>query len=94
MDIQAVTRFIYNGREFNSLKDIQDHLHNTIGEEVIDKIVRKCEIRHKDLFKLLDILCQPDVRKTLTKCLNVTYEGYEEDFSDEKRTINILDLKK
>jgi len=89
--ITTVTKYKYKGKEFNSLKDIQNEIHNTIGEEVIDKMNKSIEIRHKDLFKLLEILCEPKVRETLTECYNATFE-IDEDEDNEAKTINILDL--
>jgi hypothetical protein len=92
MKVKAITKFIYKGKEYNSLKEIKEDIHNTIGTEVIDKITKTVGIRHKDLFKLLDILCEPEIRKVLTECLNVEFEDYNE-FSDTSETINVLDLK-
>ena len=92
MKVKTVTKYTYKGKEYNSLKDIQNHLHNVIGEEVIDKINRKIEIRHKDLFTLLDIICSKEVREVLREVLNVTFEKYDSE-TEQSETINILDLK-
>lgn len=92
MKVKAITKFVYKGKEYNSLKEIKEAIHNTIGEEVIDKINKTVEIRHKDLFKLLNILCEPETRKVLTECLNVEFEDYDQ-FNDTSETINVLDLK-
>jgi hypothetical protein len=91
MKIQAITKYKYNGKEYNNLKDIQNDIHNTIGENIIDKINKTIEIRHKDLFKLLEIFCDKEVRATFLNCLNVTFT--EEDEDGVETTINILDLK-
>jgi hypothetical protein len=90
MKVKTITKYIYNKQEYNTLKDIQDKLHNTIGEEVLDKINRKCDIRHKDLFVMLEIICSPEVRKVLLDTLNVTIDIEDE---GEEQTINVLDLK-
>lgn len=87
MKIKVITKYGFKGEEFKTLKEVQDRIHNIIGEEVIDKINKNCDVRHKDLFKMLDILCSPEVRKTLLECLNNTIENEDEE------TINILDLK-
>ena len=92
MKVKTVTKYTYKGKEYSSLKDIQNHLHNTIGEEVIDKINSKIEIRHKDLFVLLDILCSKEVREVLREVLNVTFERWNDE-DEQSETINILDLK-
>lgn len=90
--IKPVTKYSYNGREFNSLKEIKDEIHNIIGGEVLDKIVKVCPPqKRKDLFRLLDVLCSPDVRDTLMKCYNVTFEEVD-DCTLEVKTINILDI--
>jgi hypothetical protein len=95
MEIKEITKYVYNGKEYNSLKAIKEEIHNTIGVEVIDKINKVCPPqKHKDLFKLLDVLCMPEVRSVLTECLNVTFErlnedGYTQDYCE---TVNILDI--
>lgn len=94
MKIKAVTKYQYKGKEYESLKALKEEVHNIIGLEVLDKIVRVCPPqKHKDLFNLLDVLCSPDVRKVLTECLNITFETEPEFFGDEVEEINILDTK-
>ena len=90
MKIKAITKYKYNGKEYNNLKDIQNDIHSIIGENVIDKINKTIDIRHKDLFKLLEIFCSVEVRKTFLDCLNVEFDT-EDEYGDIK-TINILDL--
>ena len=92
MKIKAITKYVYKGVEYSDLKAIQNAIHDVIGSEVIDKINKKIDIRHKDLFVLLDILCDKEVRTVLRDCLNVEFEQYNE-FKEETETINILDLK-
>lgn len=91
MKIQSITKYTYKGKEYNNLKEIKEVIHNTIGEEVIDTINKKIDIRHKDLILLLDILCSKGVREVLTECLNVKFERYNE-FKEETEVVNILDL--
>jgi len=91
MKIKAITKYLYNGKEYESLTAVKDSIHNTLGEEIIDKINRKIDIKHRDLFTLLDILCEPETRKTLLDCLNVTFEKYNEE-TEEDEKINVLDL--
>lgn len=96
MEIQVVTKFNFNGVEYNSLKEIQEKVHDIIGKEVIDQINRKIEIRHKDLLPLLDLLCSKEIRNALMKCYNVTYEveEYVEEYGEyDTEFKNILDLK-
>ena len=90
MKIKAITKYKYNGKEYNNLKDIQNDIHDIIGENVIDKINKTIDIRHKDLLKLLEIFCSVEVRKTFLDCLNVEFDT-EDEYGDIK-TINILDL--
>lgn len=94
MKITPVTKYPYKGKEYASLKDLKEKLHDIIGLEVLDKIVRVCPPqKHKDLFNLLDVLCSPEVRKVLTEVLNVTIESEPEFFGDKIEIINILDIK-
>lgn len=96
MKIQAVTKYNFDGVEYNSLKEIQSKLHDIIGEEVLDQINRKIDIRHKDLLPLLDLLCSKEIRNVLMKCYNVTYEATNYDAENgeyEVEVKNILDLK-
>ncbi len=90
MKVKAITKYKYNGKEYDNLKDIQNDIHNIIGEDVIDKINKTIDIRHKDLFKLLEIFCSVEVRKTFLNCLNVEFDREDED--GNIKTINILDL--
>lgn len=91
MIIDKVERFLYKNKEYKSLKELKEHLHNIIGEEVIDKINKSCEIRHKDLLKLLEILCDRDVRSILMDCLNIHVEIYD-DCNDKTIIKNVLDI--
>lgn len=96
MKIKSVTKYNFKGKEFNTLEEIKEEIHNTIGLEVIDKINRVCPPqRHKDLFELLKVLCSPEVRNVLIECYSVTFEKEIQDFdymSEEIETVNILDL--
>lgn len=97
MKIKAITKHIFKGKEYNSLKEIKEEIHNTIGLEVLDKISKVCPLeKHKDYFKLLDLLCSKEVRETLTECFNVTFDEpieYKYDFyDDDTKEINVLDI--
>lgn len=99
MQVKAITKYVYKGVEYNTLQDIQDTIHDTIGKEVIDKINRACPPqKHKDLFNMLEVLCQPEVRKILKECYNVTFERVKEPntiddyYNEETETFNILDI--
>lgn len=91
--IKTVTKYQFKGQEFSTLKEVQDFVHNIIGEEVLDKINKTCDIRHKDWLKMLEILCSKDVRETLLECYNVTYDHSNEYDDSEDEKLNILDLK-
>lgn len=88
MKIKPITKYPFNGKEFLSLKEVQNEVHNILGEEVIDTINKKIDIRYKDLFALLDIICSKDIREVLVKSLTVTYYNEELD-----KDCNVLDLK-
>lgn len=102
MKIKAITKYTFNGKEYHSLHDVKEELHNTIGLEVLDKINKTCPLaKHKDYEKLLELLCSKDVRKVLVDCLTVTYDIYEDDDGDysmtndadgKRITKNVLDL--
>lgn len=96
MKIQSVQKYMFGGVEFNSLKEVQDKVHDMIGATVIDQINKKIEIRHKDLLPLLELLCSKEIRNTLIQCYNVTYETVKYDAKNEEFEVeikNILDLK-
>lgn len=97
MQIKQVQRYIFNGKEYNSLKEIKDEVENIIGLEVLDPINRTCPLqKHEDYFKLLELLCKPQIREVLTKYLNVTFEKPVEEHDNvfgESETVNVLDIK-
>lgn len=95
--VKPVTKYNFKGKEYNSLKEIQDVLHNTIGEEVLDKIARTCPLqKHAGYLKLLHLLCSKEVRTVLMDCFSVHIEQelpyYEQDSYGDTETINILDI--
>ena len=92
MKIIPITKYQFKGKEYNSLKDVKNQVENTLGEEVLDLISKKVDIRHKDILILFEILTSKEVRTVLTECLNVEFEKYDE-FEDKHEVINILDLK-
>lgn len=95
MKIQAKTKYVFKGKEYNSLKEIQEVIHDIIGLEVIDKINRVAPPqKHKQLFDLLEVLCKPEVRVVLMECYNITFteEIQEEGGYTDEITTNILDI--
>jgi hypothetical protein len=98
MEVQSITKYKFKGKEYNSLKEIQDVLHNIIGEEVLDKISRTCPLqKHADYLKLLNLLCSKEIRTVLMKCFTVNVEQelpyYEQgSLHGDTETINILDI--
>jgi len=74
-------------------------VHNTIGEEVLDKISKTCPLqKHRDYLKLLHLLCSKEVRDILVECFTITFEQelpyYDQNsLNGDSETINILDLK-
>lgn len=101
MKIKTVERFIFKDIEYKSLKEVQDKIHNTIGEELFDKMERICPLeKRRDYFKLLDIICDPDMRRILIECLTTTFVEVSPDIDssgiyqgDVNTEINILDIK-
>jgi len=96
MKVKAVTKYVFKGEEYKSLKDIKEKLHDTIGLEVLDKIARTCPLeKHKDYLKLLELLCSKEVRDVLTECFSVEFEDVlDSDWrEDEVEIINVLDIK-
>lgn len=96
MKVKSITKYVFKNKEYNSLKDVKEEIHNTIGLEVLDKVARTCPLeKHKDYEKLLNLLCSKEVRGVLLECLNVEFDEFiEEGFNgDITETINILDIK-
>lgn len=99
MKVEAITKYLYKGVEYKSLKDIKEKIHDIIGFEVLDKINRVCPpAKHKDFIKLLDVLCSKEVREVLKECYSVEFEQevYSDDWvgiGQETETINILDIE-
>lgn len=91
MFIEKINKFKLDDKEFDNLKDVKKYVENIIGEEVLDKINRNIDIKHKDLLTLFDIITSEDVRYILIKYLNVKIEI--EDYEDNIININILDYK-
>lgn len=99
--IKQRTVYTYKGQDYETLKEVQDAVHNTIGEEFLDKMQRVCPLeKHEDYFKLLDLMCSPEIRKLLIECFSVTYTEVQPDIDDsgiyqgdETLEYNILDYK-
>jgi hypothetical protein len=98
MRIQKITKHKFQGKEYNSLKEIKEEIQDIIGLEVLDKIARTCPLeKHKDYLKLLELLCCKEVRDVLVACLTVTFEKeieyYDRDsLQEDTEIINILDI--
>jgi hypothetical protein len=96
MKIKAITKYTFKGEEYSSLKEIKEEIHNIIGFEILDKVAKTCPLeKHRDYEKLLNLLCDKDIRNILLDCLNVEFDEItEKTFSgDIVETINILDVK-
>lgn len=96
LKVKPVTRYLFKGKEYKTLQQVRDELRDVIGVEVIDKINRVCPPeRHSDLFKLLEVLCSPEVRRTLIECYGVTMDIESDEFGTNGQcdTINVLDVK-
>lgn len=95
MKIKEITKYVFKGKEFNSLNEIKEDIHNTIGFEVLDKINKTCPLaKHRDYEKLLNLLCSKEVRDVLLESLNVKFDRVVEEgyLQDNTETINVLDL--
>lgn len=92
MKVTAVTKFLYKGKEYKSLKEVRDEIHNTIGIELLDAMQRTCPLeKHGDYGKLLALLCSKKIRKMLVDCLDTTFIQVDED--GDETEINVLDIK-
>jgi hypothetical protein len=89
--VKVITKYAFDGKEYANIKDIKSRIEDIIGEELLDRFNKSCNIRHKDLFVMLEIICKPEVREVLLKYLNVKITLTNED--DEEEEWNILDLK-
>lgn len=89
--IKAITKYTYKDKEYSSLKELQSAISDVIGREVLDPIMRKIDIRHKDILILFEMLTSKEIRDVLIENLNITYTWTDEDGDEE--TINILDIK-
>lgn len=93
MFIEKINKFKLDHKEFDSLKDVKEHVEDIIGKEVLDKINRNIDIKHKDLLMLFNIITSKEVRYFLIKYLDVKIELEDENDEDDIMTINILDYK-
>jgi len=92
MKVVAVTKLLYKGKEYKSLKEVRDEIHNTIGIELLDAMQRTCPLQiHKDYDTLLNLLCSKKIREMLVDCLDTTFINVDED--GDETEINILDIK-
>lgn len=92
--VKTVQKYNFDNKEFNSLKDLKSYVESMLGKHVIDKIMVVCPPeRISNVLKVLDLLSQKDIRETLTKYLNVTYEHESTEYVSGYENRNILDLK-
>ena len=92
MGVEQINKYVYNGKEYSSLADIRDYLHNRIGEELLHKMTYECPLeKHKDYDKLLSLICSRSIRDMLVECLSVRYSYTDED-TEECVVINVLDV--
>ena len=98
MTIKEITKYKFNGKEYNNLKDVKTTVENILGEKVIDEIINVCPpAKVKDTLNILTVLTDPKIREVLIKYLNITYEDkvHSYDYSPlhgDTETKNILDL--
>lgn len=93
MTVKEITKYVYKGKEYNTLNDIKKEIHDTIGLEVIDKINRVAPPqKHSQLFDLLKVLCDPAVRLALIECYTVFIEKDDPLNPNYYEKINVLDL--
>ncbi len=86
--VKSITRFKYDGVEYDDLKKIKEHIENEIGSSIIDQI-DSASLTTKNKLRLLNVLTDKDNRKLLIRLLSVTYK--DENF-DGSLEINVLDL--
>lgn len=87
MKAETITKYVLFNKEY-SLKELQDLVLNTIGEEVVDEMTKTTNspIPRKSALEVLKVLIKPKNRKILNQWLNVKIEDEEGD------EVNVLDL--
>ena len=91
MTVTQITKYTHKGKEYNSLKEIKEELHNNIGLNLLDEMQRKCPLqKHKDYQTLLELICSQQIRNILVESLTTRYTYYDE-YQERDITINILD---
>lgn len=93
MFIEKINKFKLDNKEFDNLKDVKGYVEDVIGKEVLDKINRNIDIKHKDLLMLFNIITSKDIRYFLIKYLDIKIEVEDDEDEDDTMTINILDYK-
>ena len=93
MFIEKINKFKLDNKEFDNLKDAKGYVEDVIRKEVLDKINRNIDIKHKDLLMLFNIITSKDIRYFLIKYLDIKIEVEDDEDEDDIMTINILDYK-
>lgn len=94
VDIGRITKFEFDGIEYDSLNKIKDVVETKIGEEVVEKIIKAAPDAWRCKEAIHDVLCSPEVRKSLLKYLDVEYEDFFDRHSNsEPKVKNILDYQ-
>jgi hypothetical protein len=94
IDIERVTKFKLDGVEYDSLNRIKDAVETKIGEEVVEKIIKAAPDAWRYKEAIHDVLCSPEVRKSLLKYLDVEYEDFFDRHSNsDPKVKNILDYQ-
>lgn len=90
--IKTITRYKYDGKEYDNLNKVKEVVENRIGEMVIDEVFTPYHgYASKMKLEMLKILCSPDVRKELLDLLNLDFET-ETDMNPRTKWVNILDI--
>lgn len=88
MEIQQITRYKLEGKEFDSLPKVKTEIENRIGA-IIDKM--DATLNSKQRLNILKALVKD--KSALAKLLTVTFEIEPKEYGQMKsEVINILDL--
>ena len=79
MTVTQITKYTHKGKEYNSLKEIKEEMHNNIGTSLLDAMQRNCPLqKHKDYETLLDLICSQEIRNVLVNSLTTRYTYYDD----------------
>lgn len=85
MEIKTITRYKFDGKEYDLLPAIKTELENRIGK-IIDSV--EPPLTAKQRLALLKVIIKN--RNELVKCLTVTYDAEPDTLHGDNR--NILDI--